>query len=60
MSLLMQALQKAAKEREDAVQPQSHRTLLAGELALEPLAMESRLDPAATGAKSSAAAAAPC
>jgi tetratricopeptide (TPR) repeat protein len=37
MSLLMQALQKAAKERESAAQPQTGTSALPGDLTLEPL-----------------------
>jgi Flp pilus assembly protein TadD len=59
MSLLMQALQKAAKEREGAVQPQAPRGLLAGELALEPLELESRQGLRATGSSSSGPAVGP-
>lgn len=53
MSLLMQALQKAAKEREGTVRPQSHAGALGGELALEPIEIESRRDVGASGAGTS-------
>jgi Tfp pilus assembly protein PilF len=53
MSLLMQALQKAAKEREGAAQPQSRGGVLAGDLALEPLDVESRQGSAVAGSASS-------
>lgn len=49
----MQALEKAAKEREGAARPQSHGGVLASELALEPLEIEARLDAGASGAKPS-------
>ena len=53
----MQALQKAAKEREGAVQPRSHGGMLAGELALEPIEIESRQGSSGAGSKSSGASA---
>ena len=49
----MQALQKAAKEREGAVPPQSQRGLPAPELALEPLHSGSRQESRAGAADSS-------
>jgi Tfp pilus assembly protein PilF len=55
MSLLMQALQKAAKEREGAGRPQSQ----GGVLALEPIEVEPRVDLAARGSKSVGASAGP-
>ena len=50
MSLLMQALQKAAKEREGAAQSQPQASVLSGDLALEPLEAVARQDSMETGA----------
>jgi Flp pilus assembly protein TadD len=55
MSLLMQALQKAAKEREGTVPPQAHGGSPAGELALEPLHFDARQESRASGAASESA-----
>jgi len=53
MSLLMQALQKAAKEREDAVRPATRAGELASELALEPLELDRAQSPGLKSAPAS-------